>query len=65
MDTFYGPLNVPINEVGLYCQIPPYGHLFNTDPSLLRTSCFAPWEGEPLHFLYFQPAYRPVIRTPR
>ena len=65
MNTFYGPFNVPSNVVGLYCQIPPYGHLLNTDPSLLRTACFAPWEGKPLHFLHIQPAYRPVIRTPR
>ena len=41
MGTFYVPLNVRINVTGPYCQIPPYRHLLNTDPSLLRTACFA------------------------
>ena len=53
MDTFYVPLNVRINVTGLYCQIPLYRHLLNTDPSLLRTACFAPWEGKPYIFSLF------------
>ena len=64
MATIGKPQNSRTKYLSTYSQTLLYGHLLNTDTSLLRTVCFVPGERKPLHFHYKNPTRLIYIWTP-